>query len=325
MPRNTASREETCPLTACGGRTYAEVVIAPNHAQELGDFLKARRAQLKPQEVGLASGESPRKVAGLRREEVARLAAISVDYLTRLEQGRVRASVSVLVSLASALRLDADQQTYLYELVGKTPTRPRRRPVQKLRPPMRRLLDQLTETPAIVFGRHFDILAWNALAAALYIDFARIPAHHRNYVRLLFTDPTFRALHSEWEHDASSVVGALRMEGAQDPEDPELAVLVGELAVQDGGFRTRWAAHQVSRKAHGTKHYRHPIVGELILDCDTWNDPDGNGQRLMVLTAEPGTRSYEGLRILASWVAQAPAAPQLTEGASEDRADGFVS
>jgi transcriptional regulator with XRE-family HTH domain len=280
---------------------------APNHPHELGEFLKARRAQLKPQDVGLADGGAPRKVAGLRREEVAQLAAISVDYLTRLEQGRVQASVSVLTTLARALRLDDDQQTYLYQLVGKTPLRSRRRPAQKPRPAMRRLLDQLTETPAVVFGRRFDILDWNASAAALYTDFAQLPPHRRNYVHLLFTDPAFRALHAEWEHDASTVVAALRMEAAKDPDDPELAVLVGELAVQDPDFRTWWATHQVTGRSHGTKHYRHPIVGDLTLDCDTWNVPDDNGQQLMVLTAEPGTPSHEALRILTSWVAQGPA------------------
>jgi transcriptional regulator with XRE-family HTH domain len=280
---------------------------APDHRHELGDFLKARRAQLKPQDVGLPDSGSRRKVAGLRREEVAQLASISVDYLTRLEQGRVQASVSVLMTLARALRLDDDQQTYLYELVDKTPTRSRRLPAQKLRPAMRRLLDQLTETPAIVLGRRMDILAWNALAAALYTDFAQIPANRRNYVRLLFTHPAFRALHAEWEHDAVTVVSTLRMEAAKDPDVPELAALVGELAVQDPDFRTWWATHQVAGTSYGTKHYRHPIVGDLTLDCDTWNGPDGSGQRLMVLTAEPGTPSYEGLRILASWAAKAPA------------------
>ncbi|MCU1495218.1 MAG: transcriptional regulator [Acidimicrobiaceae bacterium] len=300
--------EGTCPLTTRRSRSYAGVVtLAPNHAHELGDFLKARRAQLRPQEVGLPDVGSPRKVAGLRREEVAQLAAISVDYLTRLEQGRVQASASVLVTLARALRLDDDQQTYLYQLVGKTPILQRRRAAQKLRPAMRRLLDQLTETPAIVLGRRMDILAWNAGAAALYTDFGQIPANRRNYVRLLFTHPAVRSLHAEWEHDASTAVAALRMEAANDPDDPELAVLVGELAVQDPDFRTWWATHQVTGTGYGTKHYRHSIVGDLTLDCDTWNSPDGSGQRLMVLSAEPGTHSHEGLRILASWAAPAPA------------------
>jgi transcriptional regulator with XRE-family HTH domain len=269
----------------------------------LGDFLKARRAQLTPHEVGLPEAGTHRKVAGLRREEVAQLAAISVDYLTRLEQGRVQASASVLGTLSRALRLDDDQRTYLYQLAGRA-TRPRRRPAQQARPAMRRLLDQLTQTPAVVLGRRLDILAWNASATALYTDFARIPAGRRNYVRLLFTDPAFRALHAEWEHDARTVVAALRMEAAQDPDDPELALLVGELSVQDAGFRSWWATHQVTGAGYGTKHYRHSLVGDLTLDCDTWDSPDGSGQRLMVLTAEPGTPSHERLRILVSWHAE---------------------
>jgi transcriptional regulator with XRE-family HTH domain len=297
---------------------------APGHRHELGDFLKARRAQFQPHQVGLPDQGGVRKVAGLRREEVAQLAAISVDYLTRLEQGRVQASVSVLTTLARALRLDDDQQAYLFELVGKTPARPRRRPAQKLRPAMRRLLDQLTETPALVLGRRLDILAWNAGAAALYTDFAQIPASRRNYLRLLFTHPAVRSLHADWEHDARTAVAAVRMEAAKDPDDPELAVLVGELAVQDADFRTWWAAHQVAGTHYGTKHYRHPVVGDLTLDCDTWNSPDGTGQRLMILTAEPGTPSHDGLRILASWAAQAPPSPPSTAAATQVPPYGFA-
>jgi transcriptional regulator with XRE-family HTH domain len=274
--------------------------MSPN---ELGDFLKARRAQLTPEEVGLPAAGTHRKVAGLRREEVAQLAAISVDYLTRLEQGRVQASASVLITLCRALRLDDDQHRYLYELAGKTP-QSRRRPAQRARPAMRRLLDQLTETPAVVLGHRLDILAWNAGAIALYTDFARIPALRRNYVRLMFTDPAFRALHADWEHDARTVVASLRMEAARYPDAPELAVLVGELSVRDADFRTWWATHQVTGGGYGTKRYRHPLIGDLTLDCDTWDSPDGSGQRLMVLTAEPGTPSHERLRILASWNAE---------------------
>jgi len=241
---------------------------------------------------------------------VAQLAAISVDYLTRLEQGRVQASASVLITLSRALRLDDDQQAYLYELAGQTPRpRPRRRRPQQVRPAMRRLIGQLADTPALVLGRRFDVLDWNAGAAALYTDFGRIPARRRNYIRLLFTDPAVRALHAEWEHDARTAVASLRMEAAADPDDPELAVLVGELSVQDADFRIWWATHQVTRAGYGTKRYRHPLVGDLTLDCDTWDSPDGSGQRLMVLTAEPGTPSHERLRILASWNAELPTGP----------------
>jgi transcriptional regulator with XRE-family HTH domain len=269
---------------------------------ELGDFLKARRAQLTTRAVGLPETTGHRKVDGLRREEVAQLAAISVDYLTRLEQGRVPASASVLETLSRALRLDEDQQAYLYKLAGQAP-RPRRRRVQQVRAAARRLIDQLTEAPAVVLGRRLDILAWNASAIALYIDFVGIPVRDRNYVRLMFTHPGFRALHADWERDARTVVAALRMEAAADPYDPDLAALVGSLSVEDQDFRTWWASHRVTGAGSGTKHYRHPVVGDLTLDCDTWDSPDGSGQRLMILTAEFGTPSHDRLRILTSWAA----------------------
>ncbi|MEV6286177.1 helix-turn-helix domain-containing protein [Kribbella sp. NPDC051770] len=276
---------------------------------ELGPFLKARRAALSPYEVGLPD-TGQRKVAGLRREEVAQLAAISVDYYTRLEQGRVQASATVLATLSRALRLTDDEQTYLYAVAGKTDARPRRRrPAQKVRPAIRRLLDQLGRTPAIALGRRMDVLAWNHTAAALFTDFGRLPVAHRNYIRLLFTDPAVRALHVDWQHDARDAVAALRMEAAATPDDPALAQLVGELSVQDADFRSSWAEQRVNAAAYGTKHYRHAVVGDLTLDCDIWVSPDGSGQRLMVLTAEPATPSYDALQILGSYSRNAAAIP----------------
>lgn len=280
----------------------------------LGAFLRARRAQLTPGECGLPETDSARRVAGLRREEVARLAAISVDYYTRLEQGRVRASTPVLATLARALRLDEDQERYLYELAGRSEARPRRRrAAERVRPAVRRLLDQLGHAPAIVLGRRLDILAWNPAAAALYTDFAPIPQARRNYVNLLFTNPIMRELHQDWAHDARDAVAALRMGAAEDPDDPDLARLVGELSLQDPDFRTWWAEHRVNSAVYGTKRYRHHLVGDLTLDCDTWADPDGSGQRLMVLTAEPGSPSQDALSILTSWTAGKPSTDR-TEG-----------
>lgn len=282
--------------------------------KELGDFLKARRAQLSPREVGLP--ETRRRVAGLRREEVAQLASISVDYLTRLEQGRVQASASVLATLARALQLSEDQQAYVYELAAKPF---RRRPAEKTRPAMKRLLDQLASTPAMVLGRRLDIVAWNHAAAALFTDFSRYPAARRNYVYLLFADRSMRSLHVSWEEAARTAVAALHLEAAREPAAPELADLVGELAVHHPEFRTWWAAHHVSSAGYGVKRYRHPVVGELELDCDMWESPDGSGQRLMVLTAEPGSASDEGLQILASWTAGLPSGD-----AGEGRAEGVA-
>ncbi|MGZ4451426.1 MAG: helix-turn-helix domain-containing protein [Nocardioides sp.] len=274
----------------------------PSDAHELGAFLKACRARLTPAEVGLPERDGYRKVAGLRREEVASVAAISVDYYTRLEQGRVKASASVLSTLVRALRLDEDQQAYLYEIAGKVDALPRRRrSAEQVRPAVRRLLEQLGSTPAIVLGKRLQVLDWNAAAAALFTDFAALRPAERNYVRLLFTDPGVRGMHLEWVHDARDAVAALRMEAAKDADDPELAMLVGELSMRDADFRTWWAEHRVITATYGTKRYRHPVVGELTLDCDTWQSPDGNGQRLMVLTAAAGSPSDDALRILSSW------------------------
>lgn len=242
---------------------------------------------------------------GLRREELARLAAISVDYLTRLEQGRVTASAGVLAALADALRLTADDRRYLAEVSGTTVGTPPHRPSQRPRPAMQRLLDQLTETPAMVLGRRMDILAWNIGATSLFVDFDALPIDDRNYVRLLFTNPVMRALHRDWRHDAESCVAALRTESSRFGDDPRLTALVDDLSARDDDFAGWWASHATSTATYGTKRYHHPVVGDLTLDCDMWGDSGDDGQRLMVLTAEAGTASADSLRLLASWSATA--------------------
>lgn len=168
---------------------------------ELGAFLRARRSELSPSDVDLPEGGTQRRVAGLRREEVAQLAAISTDYYTRLEQGRIDPSAPVLASLARVLGLDDDQRTYLYELAGTNTaaTRSRRRAPQKVKPYLQRVLDHITDAPAIVMTPTHDILAWNPLAAALMVDFSEIPERERNFLRLLFTDPRMRSLYPDWE------------------------------------------------------------------------------------------------------------------------------
>ncbi|MGW3983027.1 helix-turn-helix domain-containing protein [Streptomyces mirabilis] len=273
------------------------------HLKELGEFLKARRAELSPRTVGLPDAGAPRRVPGLRRDEVAQLAAISTDYYTRLEQGRIQASAPVLATLVRVLHLDDDQRDYLFELAGKDDAQPRRRAAQKVQPQLRRLLDELTVTPAIVLGRHMDILAWNSLAAALVADFSGIPEKKRNYVRILFTDPTMRTLYPNWEIIARTCVAQLRMEAAKCPGDPRLATLVGELSVADDHFRQWWAAHHVAALRVGTKTLRHPIAGDLTLDWDSLTCTTDPEQQLVVWTAEPGSTSHEGLRFLASWAA----------------------
>ncbi|MFE4367617.1 helix-turn-helix domain-containing protein [Streptomyces sp. NPDC056835] len=278
------------------------------HLNELGEFLRARRAELSPRTVGLPDSGTPRRVPGLRREEVAQLATISTDFYTRLEQGRIQASASVLAALARVLYLNDDQRDYLFGLAGKGQNRPRRRTLQKVQPQLRRLLDDLTATPAIVLGRRMDILAWNALAAALVTDFGRIPEKRRNYVRLVFTDPAMRTLYCDWETVARTCAAQLRMEAAKYPDDPRLTALVGELSVQDPQFRQWWAAHQVATLSVGTKALHHPVAGDLILDWDTLTASTDPDQQLVIWTAEAGTPSHDGLRILASWAADHPKA-----------------
>ncbi|MGW3817337.1 helix-turn-helix domain-containing protein [Streptomyces sp. NPDC005046] len=269
---------------------------------ELGEFLKQRRAALSPRTVGLPE-TGTRRVKGLRREEVAQLAAISTDYYTRVEQGRMQASAPVLATLAQVLHLDDDQRDYLFELAGRTSGRTRRRPVQKVQPQLQRVLDDLTATPAIVMGRRMDILAWNSLGAALVTNFGEVPEKKRNYIRILFTDPAMRTLYADWESVARTAVAQLRMEAAKYPDDSRLTALVGELSVQDADFRQWWAARHVAARTIGTKTLNHPVAGKLVLDWDTLTASTDPDQQLVVWTAEVGTPSHDGLRILASWAA----------------------
>ncbi|KGN31441.1 XRE family transcriptional regulator [Knoellia sinensis KCTC 19936] len=270
---------------------------------ELGTFLKARRAELSPRDALLPEGVGARRVAGLRREEVAQLASISTDYYTRIEQGRIQASAPVLGQLADALQLDEDQRRYLFSLAGKTSTRTPRQSIQKVKPQLRRLMDDLSATPAIVMGRRMDVLAWNRLAAAMITDFGQVPAKHRNYVRILFTDPAMRTLYQDWESVAKTAVAQLRMQAAKNPADPRLTALVGELSVHDPQFAQWWAARNVASLSTGTKTLVHPMVGELVLDWDTLADVADADQQLVVWTAAPDSATHEALRILASWTA----------------------
>jgi transcriptional regulator with XRE-family HTH domain len=271
---------------------------------QLGVFLRARRSELSPSDVDLPEGGIQRRVAGLRREEVAQLAAISTDYYIRLEQGRIRPSKPVLASLARALRLDDDQRTYMNELAGNpAAARSRRRAPQKVKPYLQRVLDRV-DAPAIVMTPTHDILAWNPLAAALMVDFGEVPERERNFMRLLFTDPRLRSLYPDWEGLARAVIAYMRMEAARRPDDPRLAQLVGDLSIRDAQFRQWWAGTHVAVKRRGTRTYNHPVVGEITLDWDALTSDAEPDQQLVVYTAEPGSRSEQALRELAAWAAE---------------------
>ncbi|MFB7286721.1 helix-turn-helix domain-containing protein [Actinacidiphila glaucinigra] len=266
--------------------------------KELGTFLKARRAELHPLQAGLPDTGGRRRVAGLRREEVAQLAAISTDYYTRVEQGRMQASVPVLEALAQALRLTDDQRTYLFELAGRPQLEPPARPDRAVTPHTRRLLDQLTESPALVLSDTMDVLTWNRLAAALLTDFAQIPEEDRNYVWLLFTDPALRARYDDWPTGARSCVAYLRMHTARRPDDPRLRDLLTRMESHPE-FQRWWHAREVAIQGTGNKIFHHPVAGTLVLDWDTLTSSIAPDQHIVIWTAQPGSPSEQALHRLA--------------------------
>ena len=267
---------------------------------ELGAFLKARRAALDPADLGLPPGLTQRRVSGLRREEIAQLAGISVDYYTRLEQGRARnVSDAILDALANALRLHSDERAYLHNLVSPRKQRPR---AERVRPELQTMLDALA-TPAFVFGRYFDVLAWNALGGAVSFEFAHLG--ERNMAKLFFLDERSKPLHPQWQVVAKELVANLRSQSGKFPGDPRFAQLVGELSLGSEEFRKLWASHTVREKAHGTKLLHNAIVGELQLRYETLRLPDDPDQGLVVYSAEPGSETQRALGLLASWIADA--------------------
>lgn len=270
---------------------------------ELSEFLRSRRARLQPQDVGLTGFGRHRRVPGLRREELAQLAGVSVAYYTRLEQGNGRnVSSEVLDAIARALRLTDAEHAHLTRLAKpKALKKKRAARRQHMRPALQRLLDSIDGTPAYVVGRRSDILAWNAAAAALFGDWGELAPKDRNWARICFLDERARDFFVDWEQKASDIVSYLRMDAGCYPNDTELSALVGELSVKSDEFRRLWATHDVREKGHGVKRMRHPLVGELTLAYETLRLPDDCDQSLVMYHAEPGSASAQGLRLLASW------------------------
>ncbi|MCH0541790.1 helix-turn-helix domain-containing protein [Streptomyces sp. MUM 203J] len=272
---------------------------------ELTEFLRSRRARLKPGDVGLPDLGRYRRVPGLRREELALLAGVSVAYYTRLEQGNGRnVSVEVLDAIARALRLTDAERDHLVHLARPSAKKRKRAPglrPQTVRPAVRHLLDAMDGVPALVLGQRLDILAWNRLARALLGDFEAMEPQERNMARLVFLAPESRGLYADWEAKATEVVSVLRMYAGCSPDDPRLASLVGDLSVRSDEFRRMWAAHTVQEKGHGTKVLRHPVAGEMTLAYETLRLPDDHDQAVVTYAAEPGSPSAEALRLLAHW------------------------
>lgn len=291
----------------------------------LADFLKTRRARLDPADVGLNPDVSRRRVPGLRREELAQLAGVSVDYYTRLEQGRSRsASVDVLDALATALQLDDAEREHLHQLGRPQPVARgiRSRP-QRVHPATLALLDRLdlVGSPAFILGRRLDVLAHNRLAGALVTEFRRLPAPQRNQARFVFLDSHARELYADWRQVAVDTVAMLRHDAGRYPDDPKLSALIGELSIHSEEFRTWWSRHDVQRRTTGTKGYHHPLVGELTVQYQALNPSGDEDQVLIVYTTEPGTASDNALRLLAQLHAQ-DAAPTVAELDTTDSTEG---
>ena len=266
----------------------------------IGQFLRARRERVRPEDVGLPDF-GRRRVPGLRREELATLAGVSADYYVRLEQGRERhPSEQVIDALARALQLDDDATAHLHELARPAPRRRRAaRRTERVRPELLRLMEAWTHTPAMVTGRHLDVLAANSLATALHGGFSR----GTNLVRSLFLDPAARERYPDWDEVTKDTVAALRASVGPDLDDSHLTDLVGELSLKSERFRTLWARHDVREKTYGTKRFVHPQVGELTIHYETFAVAGSSGQVLSVYHAEPGSPTEQALALLSSLAA----------------------
>ena len=262
-----------------------------------------------------------RRVPGLRREEVALLAGVSVDYYTRLERGNANGvSESVLEALARALKLDEAERTHLFDLAraahATTPTR--RRPAKhQVRPSVQRILDAMTGAPAFVRNDRMDILAANRLGHALYSEMFVDPRRPVNTARFVFLDPRAPTFYLDWESVANDAVGILHSAAGRDPRDRDLSDLVGELSTQSDLFRTRWAAHNVRFHDTGVKRFHHPAVGDLSLTFETMILSADSGLTLFAYSAERGSKSEEALNLLASWAATLDEQAEMVSAADE--------
>jgi transcriptional regulator with XRE-family HTH domain len=288
-----------------GGRDVASVVV--DNRNEIRQFLTSRRARITPEQAGLPVYGANRRVPGLRREEVALLAGVSVDYYTRLERGNLGGvSEAVLDALAQALQLDEAERGHLFDLArtANTTARPRRRPAQhRVRPGVQRILDAITDAPADLRNGRRDILAANRLGYALYSELFIDPVRPANMARFVFLSPRAREFFVDWEGAANDLVANLRAEAGRNPYDRGLQDLVGELSTRSEAFRTRWAAHNVRQHQTGRKQLHHPVVGDLELTYEVLALPADPGLSLVVYGAEPGSASQDGLKLLASWAA----------------------
>jgi transcriptional regulator with XRE-family HTH domain len=275
---------------------------------EIRQFLASRRARMTPEQAGLPTYGGNRRVPGLRREEVALLAGVSVDYYTQMERGNLGGvSDNVLHALAGALQLDEAERSHLFDLARTTTTTPSRsRPPsgpQRVRPSIQRLLDAMTGVPAYVRTGRLDILAVNRLGHALYAPVLAGQPLPVNLARFLFLEPHAGDLYVDWDKTANDAVAILRGEAGRNPYDRRLQDLVGELSTRSPEFRARWAAHNVRLHRTGGKQLHHPVAGDLELTYEALELPADPGLTMITYTAEPGSAAQDGLDFLASWPA----------------------
>ena len=276
-----------------------------DHRSEIRDFLTSRRARITPEEVGLPT-YGPRRVPGLRREEVATLAGVSVDYYNRMERGNLGgASEAVLDALARALRLDEAERAHLYDLArASQPTARRHRSTkQNVRPSVQWMLDSMTGSAAIAENGRLDALATNRLGRAFYSHLFDGSGRPVNFARFVFLDPRAKDFFADWERSAKDCAALLRTEAGRNPYDRHLSGLVGELSTQSEEFRSYWATHNVRLHNKGEKRFNHPVVGELELSYNRIELAADPGLIIFAYTAEPGSKSADGLNLLASWAA----------------------
>jgi len=282
---------------------------------EVRQFLTSRRGRITPDQAGLPVYGDNRRVPGLRREEVALLAGVSVDYYTRLERGNLGGvSESVLDALARALQLDEAERAHLFDLArAAQPTGPtsRRRTKQRVRPSVQRMLEAMSDVPACVSNGRADVLAANHLYRALYSEMYVDPRRPVNSARFTFLEPRAQEFYVEWDRVSDLVVAALRVEAGKNPYDRDLSDLVGELSTRSQDFCRRWAAHNVRFHDTRVERLHHRVVGDLTLSYETMELSADAGLTMAVFTAEPGSKSEEGLKLLGSW----SATPEMPEAA----------
>ena len=308
----------------CTGRAshpagYAPSVAAVDNRAEVREFLTSRRAKISPQEAGLPV-VGQRRVPGLRRNEVASLSGVSIEYYSRLERGHLAGvSASVLEAIARALQLDAAERGHLFNLAQAadgsnllTRRRGRGDKQWKPQPGLQWILDAMRDAPAAVGNGRGDLLAANHLGRALYSDVLADPSGKPNFARFAFLDSAARRFYPDWDFFADITVANLRTEAGRNPHDRQLHELVGELSTRSPEFRSRWSAHDVRIHSSGTKHFHHSVVGDLILAYETVDLRTDAGVSMTVYAAEPGSPSEHGLQLLASWASDPIATAQRT-------------